>query len=361
MTTRTQCALRHARWQALRRRTGPCMLPRSGRRWSWRRPRWRRAGRRPGFRPAPAPPRTAAGWRCRLEPVARREAVSEVHAGCSRRDEPGGLHPDVAASRQARPHHGDDRAGRVHGVDPAAGLIRSDQVAAEAAEPRRRHDHPALHGRRASGDGGHPAIAADAEHRGPPARPGRHEQPVPEPASGIERDPGQGAARWQAGEPPRLPLPADHDDTRSRARLDGEGRIVPERAAGPPDLTPAGEHQVRLGARRGQVAARAAGKRAQRAVASQDQQPPGRGYQERPVTARPGQIHHARQVPEHHPGGRRRRADPPGAAPATGYRDRGDTQREIPQPDHGHPIYPGPRRRFGVLPGAVRAPAIRGP
>ena len=43
-------------------------------------------------------------------PVARREAVSEVHAGCSRRDEPGRLHPDVAAGRQARPHHGDDRA-----------------------------------------------------------------------------------------------------------------------------------------------------------------------------------------------------------------------------------------------------------
>jgi hypothetical protein len=125
---------------------------------------------------------------------------------------------------------------------------------------------------------------------------------VPEPAGAVERDPGQEAARRQAGEQARPALRADHDDTRPRSRRDGEGRIVPERAAGPPDRIAAREHEVRLGARRGQVAARAAGERAQVAAASQEEQPPGRGHQERPVAARPGEIHHAGQMPEHCPG-----------------------------------------------------------
>jgi len=69
--------------------------------------------------------------------------------------------------------------------------------------------------------------------------------------------------------------------------------------------------------------------------------------------------HHAGQVPEHHPGGRRRRAGPPGAAPAAGYRDRGDAQGEIPPPAHGHQIYPAPPRRSGTA--RSRAKGTSGP
>jgi len=122
--------------------------------------------------------------------VAGREAIGKVGGGGSRRHQPGGFHADVAAGRQGRLRQRDDLAGRVHGVHPAAGLIRGDEVAAEPAEGRRRHGDPSLDGRPARRDGGQPAVAADAEHRGPAAGPGGDQQPVPEPPGAVEHDPG---------------------------------------------------------------------------------------------------------------------------------------------------------------------------
>ena len=176
-----------------------------------------------------APPRAAARWRCRPGAGYGPRSGRPGSGGRSRRHEPGGLHADIAAGRQARPRQGDDQAGRVHGVDPAAA------------------PHPARSGRRRSGR------TSSARRRsrppwGAPARPSdtwpsqpmpytvvRPRNPAtissgPEPPGAVERDPGRGPPRRQAGEPPRPTLRADHDDPRIRPRLDGEGRIFAERA-----------------------------------------------------------------------------------------------------------------------------------
>src|SRR5580693_4118597 len=50
--------------------------------------------------------------------------------------------------------------------------------------------------------------------------------------------------------PPRPALRADHHDARPGARLQGEGRAVPERAPGSPDRIAAGQREVRLGTHR---------------------------------------------------------------------------------------------------------------
>ena len=159
--------------------------------------------------------------------VGRGVAVGQVGGGGLWGDEAGGLHTDVAAGRQPRLGQGDDRAARIHSVDPAALLVGADEVATEPAERRRRHGDPALHGRGAGGDGRWPAVAADGEHGGPAAGFGGDQQPVPEPPGGIERDPGQAQPRRQAGEQPGPALRADRDDRRPRPRPDGVGRVVP--------------------------------------------------------------------------------------------------------------------------------------
>jgi citrate synthase len=258
------------------------------------------------------------------------------------RDESGALHADVTSARQAGGRQRDRVPVRLDRVHPAAGLVRRDEIAGERAECRGRHRDPALHRRGAGRDRGRPPVAVDAEHGGVTGPASGDQQPVPEPAGGVERDPVQPDARRQAGERPLLPGWGDQDDLRSAAtRLKSENLIFVERTVARRAERPGHQRDVRFAAGAGLVPVRAAGERRQRcAVAAEKVQPPRRRDDERPVAAWPGHIHHPGQMPELGPagwgclGGSRDsaaacsggRASPGGTAHAGGQRSQADDE-----------------------------------
>ena len=202
---RRQRALRRARSPARRRRTGRSTRPCSGRRWSWRRLRWRREGRRPGFRPAPVPPRAAARWRCRpgacCPPRSGRPGRRRLPAGGTNPADSTPMSPPAGRPGWARVTT--CPAGSTAYTRPlvSSGAMRSPPNRPNAAGatviPPSMAGAPAAMTRQQ-------AVTADAEHGGPAAGPGGDQQPVPEPPGAVERDPGQAsgpAAGWRTAAP----------------------------------------------------------------------------------------------------------------------------------------------------------------
>src|SRR5258708_14743446 len=117
-------------------------------------------------------------------------------------------------------------------------------------------------------------------------------------AGGIERDAGRG--RSKARETPRPAIRADRDDARMAAGVESEDRAIVDRAParGPPVIP---RHtEIRLGALSGGIAARSARERGDSPGPAQEEQPPRRRDDERPVAAR-SDIHDTGQMKGLHP------------------------------------------------------------
>src|SRR5438309_2007473 len=100
----------------------------------------------------------------------------------------GALDTDVATMRNARSDDQAGMAGRADGEDRAAGFIRRDQLAAVRAEAGGCDRQSTLQRRGVLGNWNDAAFAIDREDRAVQIVRSGHQQPVVEPANGVEGD-----------------------------------------------------------------------------------------------------------------------------------------------------------------------------